>query len=97
MTILRSIPILLYLLMVVVLPYAPLISHAHEHPVEQDQPAHDSCALCQLLTQPAQTSETDVLVQPVLLWTTAVAISIPKPERFQHLSCQARAPPLMTA
>ena len=97
MTILRSIPILLYLLMVVVLPYAPLISHAHEHPPEQDQPAHDSCALCQLLTQPAQTSETDVLIQPALLWTTAVAISIPKPERFQHLSHQARAPPFMTA
>lgn len=97
MTILRSIPILLYLLMVAVLPYAPLISHAHEHPPEQDQPAHDSCALCQLLTQPAQTSETDVLIQPVLFSTITVPISNQTHDRFQHLSHQARAPPLMTA
>lgn len=101
MNLLRSIPILLYLLMMVVLPHAHLASHAHEceteHPAGHELPAHDSCTLCHLLTLPAQTSETDISVQSALLSTAVVAISIPKPDRFHLLPRLARAPPFMTA
>jgi hypothetical protein len=97
----RTTAALLYLLLMVLLPHAHLVLHANEcdaeQPAEQLHAAHDSCALCQLLSQPAQTSETGVSAQTIPLWAVTFSTFAQDPDSFPPLPRQARAPPFMIA
>ncbi|MBN2684131.1 MAG: hypothetical protein JXR40_02525 [Pontiellaceae bacterium] len=104
----RSRPIVagIYLLMMVVLPYAHLGFNTHS-PKSNDQTHHSdgsrhkhdpsTCGLCQLVAMPVESYSFDPVIEITLVPCDPLDILTTEPDSPFILRSRARAPPFMTA